>query len=105
MTALPIRPDVSVMIGAAQAHAVRRSPWRARLARLAIGGATASRVAIRRLAVALSVTIASVRPYALTVGSLACLSVGAFTIAPALGWVATGALGLWFNHGLQQRRE
>lgn len=103
MAAIPIRPDVSVLTGASQAHATRTSRWRGALARLANLGATVPQVAIRRLAAWLSVTIAGVRPYALTVGSLACFVVCGFVIAPALGWAVAGVCGLWFNHGLQHR--
>jgi hypothetical protein len=56
----------------------------------------------RRAGRTLYVTVDHARPYALTVGGLACLTVGAFTVATWLGWTAAGTAALLFNWGLHK---
>jgi hypothetical protein len=48
------------------------------------------------------VTVDRARPYALTVGGLACLVISAFTWAPMAGWAAAGTAALVFNWGLHK---
>lgn len=86
MTATPYaRPGIDVLTGARQAHV----PLTA---------------ATRRVALALSVTFALVRPYALTVGALVCFTIAGFITAPALGFTVAGACGLLLNHALERER-
>lgn len=49
----------------------------------------------------LNVTVRRLRPYALTVGGLACFVVSAFTWNVTLGWATAGVCALVFNLGLQ----
>jgi hypothetical protein len=86
---------------------------------LVVFNRTASRAALRSVRLALSilaglrrtsrragrtvyVTVRSVRPYALTVGGLACLVISAFTWTPMAGWAAAGTAALVFNWGLHK---
>lgn len=60
---------------------------------------------MRRARQTLYVTLRGAKPYALTVGGLACFVVSAFTVSPTLGWLAAGVAALLFNHGLERDRR
>lgn len=72
---------------------VKRRPLRQLVAMILRGVVAAT----RRTRLNLKVTLSHLRPYALTVGGLACFVVGAFTLSRALGWFVAGAAALLFE--------
>jgi hypothetical protein len=100
------RPSIEDLRGAAQAHTLRRGySVRAVLNRVpgALRGLLAlALVATRAIVTRGGVTVRSARPYILTVSALACFAIAGFTLGATVGFVVTGAVLLWLNHGMER---